>query len=204
MWYMVSQFLGHGKTTAWRAWKAFPEVTETFIRLSWSREISTEDFEIIELFAVLMYGRNSPHKTVDKCCKHLFTHKFVQWTTAHLHKMPCCNMLAGECHSQTYGCVAWHWTKLIKTWQILVGLWMMKASSSQYGQHYQKHHKHTKNWNTPPVKGFVSGTVIHVKNTTFQVQIYAAAKDNVKTRLPIYVWWLLLCCKLTKHHPLVI
>ena len=72
---MVSQFLGRGKTTAWRAWKAFPEVTQTFIKLSWSREISTEDFEIIELFAVLMYGRNSPHKTVDKCHKHLFTHK---------------------------------------------------------------------------------------------------------------------------------
>ena len=201
---MVSQFLGRGKTTAWRAWKAFPEVTESFIKLSWSREILTKDFEIIELFAVLMYGRNSPHKTVDKCRKHLFTHKIRTMDNCPPAQDALLQHVGWECHSQTYGCVAWHWTKLIKTWQIQVGLWMTKASSSQYGQHYQKHHKHTKNWNIPPVKGFVSGTVIRVKNTTFQVQIYAAAKDNVKTRLTIYVWWLLLCCKLTKHHPLVI
>ena len=40
-----------------------------------------------------------------------------------------------------------------------------------------------RNWNTAPVKGFVLGTVVHTKNATFQVQIYAAAKDNVKTKL---------------------
>ena len=32
-------------------------------------------------------------------------------------------------------------------------------------------------------KGLCVGTVIHAKITTFHVQIYANAKDNVKTRL---------------------
>ena len=35
-----------------------------------------------------------------------------------------------RCHSQTYGCVALHWTKLIKTLQIWVGLLLTKAGSS--------------------------------------------------------------------------
>ena len=69
----VSQFLGRGKPTAWKAWKAFPEVTDIFIKLSRSGEISTEDFEVIEHFVVLMYDRTCPHKTVGKCRKHLFT-----------------------------------------------------------------------------------------------------------------------------------
>ena len=63
--------------------------------------------------------------------------------------------------------------------QIQVGIWMTKASSSQYAQHCQKHHKHSKTWNTAPVKGFVSGTVLYAKDTTLRVHIYAVAKDNV-------------------------
>ena len=84
-----------------------------------------------------------------------------------------------------------------ESWQIRVGLRMTNARSSQYGQHYQKYHKHAKNWKTAPVKGFASGTVAHAKNRTFHVQIYTAAKDNVKTRylFTVYVWWLLLTCK---------
>ena len=164
----VSQFLGCGKPTAWKSWKAFPELIDTFIKLSRSAEISTEAIEMIEPFVVLMYDRTYPHKTF----KSIYLHRWIiQWTTPHLHEMPCCNTFAGGCHSQIYGRVAWHWTKLIKTWQIQVGLWMTKASSSQYGQHYEKHHKHAKNWKTAPIKGFVSGTVVHAKNTTFYVQI---------------------------------
>ena len=60
---------------------------------------------------------------------------------------------------------------------------MTKATSSQYGQNYQKHHKNANNWNTAPVKGFVLATVVHAKNTTFRVQIYAAAKGILKIRL---------------------
>ena len=46
-------------------------MTDSFIKLSWSREISTEDIEMIEPFLVLMYNRTYPHKTVDKCRKYL-------------------------------------------------------------------------------------------------------------------------------------
>ena len=69
----VSQFLGRGKPIKWKAWKAFLEVTDTFIKILWSGEISTADFEMIQNFNVLMYDRTCPHKTVDKCCKCLFT-----------------------------------------------------------------------------------------------------------------------------------
>ena len=34
-------------------------------------------------------------------------------------------------------------------------------------------------WNTAPVKGFASGTVVYAKDTTLRVHIYATAKDNV-------------------------
>ena len=70
---MVSQFLGRGKPIKWKAWKAFLEVTDTFIKLSWSGEISTADFEMIQHFNVLMYDRTCPHKAIEKCCKYLFT-----------------------------------------------------------------------------------------------------------------------------------
>ena len=70
---MVSQFLGRGKPIKWKAWKAFLEKTDTFIKLSWSGEISTADFEMIQHFNVLMYDRTCPHKAIEKCCKYLFT-----------------------------------------------------------------------------------------------------------------------------------
>ena len=95
----------------------------------------------------------------------------------------CCRKFAGKYHSQTYGLVAWHWMNQIKTWQIRVGLWMTKASSCQDGKHYQKHHMHRKNRIAAPVEGLVSRTIVHAKNTTFCVQIYATVKDNVKRDL---------------------
>ena len=68
----VSQLRGHSKPTACKAWKTFPEVTDTFIKLSRSGENSTEDFEMIEHFVVLMYDRTCPHKTADKFRKYFF------------------------------------------------------------------------------------------------------------------------------------
>ena len=136
----------------------------------------------------------------------IYLHRWIaHCTTANLHEMPCCNTFAGECHSQKCGCIAWHWTKIIKIYHVSVGLWMTKVTSSQYGQNYQKHHKNANNWNTAPVKGFVLTTVVHAKNTTFRVQSYATANGILKLDLfTVYVWWLLLYCKLTKHHIMVI
>lgn len=70
-----------------------------------------------------MYDRTCPKLLTNAASIYLYRW-IVQWTTPHEHQMPCCNTFALRCHSQTYGCVAWHWTKLIKTWQIRVGLWM--------------------------------------------------------------------------------
>ena len=47
--------------------------TDTFTKLWRSGEISTEDFEMIEHFDVLVYERTCPHKSADKCRKYLFT-----------------------------------------------------------------------------------------------------------------------------------
>ena len=69
----VSQFLGRGKLTAWKAWKAFPEATETFAKLAMLRDITTEDMDTIEHFIVLMYDRSCPYKNVEKCRRYLFT-----------------------------------------------------------------------------------------------------------------------------------
>lgn len=64
----------------------------------------------------------------------IYLHRWIaQCTTAYLHEMLCCNTFARESHSQTYGRIAWHWTKLIKICHIQAVLWMTKARSSQYG-----------------------------------------------------------------------
>ena len=42
---------------------------------------------------------------------------------------------------------------------------------------------HRKNRIAAPVEGLVSRTIVHAKNTTFCVQIYATVKDNVKRDL---------------------
>ena len=92
----------------------------------------------------------------------IYLHRWIaQCTIANLHEMPCCNILTGGCHSQTYEHIKWHSTKMIKICYIRVGFW----------------------WNTAPVKGFVLETFIRAKNTTFCVQTYVAAKGIVKIRL---------------------
>ena len=51
----------------------------------------------------------------------------------------------GNVRVRHIGFVELNQTKLIKIWDIRVGLWMTKKSSNQYGQHYQNHQKHAKN-----------------------------------------------------------
>ena len=63
----VSQFLGKGQ------WLAFPEVTETFIKLSQLSVITDADKDMIEHFVVVMYDRSCPYTTVEQCRKYLFT-----------------------------------------------------------------------------------------------------------------------------------
>ena len=58
-----------------------------------------------------------------------------------------------------------------------------KASSRQYGQHYQKHHKHAKNWNTGHVKGFMLGTVVHAKKYILSCTDLCRCQGRCATRL---------------------
>ena len=190
MWCGMTISLGLGKPISWKVWKAFPEVVDTFIKLSQIVEITTKDFKMIDHFIVLMYDRTFRHQTVDKRRKYLPTQMNCTLYNCQPTRDALCNTFAGECHSHTCGRIAWHWTKIIKICHVQVGLWMTKATSSQYEQNYQKHHKNANNWNTAPVKDFVLATVVHAKNTTFRVQICAAANETLKIRL-IYSLYLM-------------
>ena len=96
-------------------------------------------------------------------------------------------------------------SKLIKTWKIQVSLWITKASSSQYGQNYQKHHKHAKNWNTALCRGLCQGQLYKQKIQPSVHWYMPLPRTVLKLDLfTVYIWWLPLYCKLTKHHPLAI
>ena len=52
----MSVFADRGKKTAWKTWKAFPEVTDAFNELQgMSNEVSEELKSLLERFVVLMY-----------------------------------------------------------------------------------------------------------------------------------------------------
>lgn len=58
-------------------WKAFPEVTESFVKLSNNPSIDTvnECFATVERFVIIMYDRTSNKECVNSVRKHLFTKK---------------------------------------------------------------------------------------------------------------------------------
>ena len=68
----VSQFLERGKPIAWKTSEAFPELTDTFIKLSKLEQISTEDLTMIEHFIILLYDGTCSYNIIGKCCKYLF------------------------------------------------------------------------------------------------------------------------------------
>lgn len=72
----TSAFAGRGKKTAWDVWRAFPEVTATFISLSMCpNELTENHMAMLERYTVLMYDRTSSSKTVNECRQMLFTKK---------------------------------------------------------------------------------------------------------------------------------
>ena len=72
----VSSFCGVGKKTAWIVWLAFPEITDTFARLSsGSSQFSEEDWLKIQRFVVLLYDRSCPCTDVNSARRYLFTKK---------------------------------------------------------------------------------------------------------------------------------
>ena len=68
-----SAFNGKGKKTAMMAWRAVPEVTPVFLKLSHKpSEITEDDITLLETFIVVMYSRTCNTETVNEARKILF------------------------------------------------------------------------------------------------------------------------------------
>ena len=64
---------GKGKKTAMMAWRAVPEVTPVFLKLSHKpSEITEDDITLLEKFIVVMYIRTCNTETVNEARKILF------------------------------------------------------------------------------------------------------------------------------------
>ncbi len=65
-----------GKKPAWDTWKAFEDITTTFLTLSTGPdEVSNEDVATLERFTILLYDRTSGLMSIDEARKQLFTKK---------------------------------------------------------------------------------------------------------------------------------
>ena len=74
---MTSSMFGIGKKTAWTAWNAFPDATDTFVALTQdpiSLTIYSEHMACLERLTVLMYSKNCGSSSVNEARKRLFTH----------------------------------------------------------------------------------------------------------------------------------
>ena len=75
----TSAFRGKGKKSAWQAWRAYEEVTETFQYLADHpfEHLNAESvhFRNIERLIVMLYDKTSPLSSVNETRKELFCHK---------------------------------------------------------------------------------------------------------------------------------
>ena len=73
---VTSFFASKGKKSAWDAWNAFPDLTDTLLTLAETPEcISDKTMEVLERFVVLMYDRTSELSKVNEARQHLFSRK---------------------------------------------------------------------------------------------------------------------------------
>ena len=74
---VVSAMFGIGKKTAWNAWKAYPEVTDTLIAITQDPNSFTLDslhMQHLERWIVLMYSKNCDAELVNDARKLMFSH----------------------------------------------------------------------------------------------------------------------------------
>ena len=74
---LVSAMFGIGKKTAWNAWTAYPEVTNTLIAITQDPSSLTLDYvhmRRFERWAVLMYSKNCNAQLVNDARKFMFSH----------------------------------------------------------------------------------------------------------------------------------
>ena len=76
----VSGFKGKGKKSFYQTWSVFPEITETFVRLSqFPVCLEEKDIQILEKIIALLYDKSSTTESVDTTRKLLFMHKNTQF-----------------------------------------------------------------------------------------------------------------------------
>ena len=68
----ISKFKGKKKKTAWETWNAFPEVMQAFLSLMDERELSRDNFNIIQHYMCIMYSRTSKYMKVNEARRFMF------------------------------------------------------------------------------------------------------------------------------------
>ena len=103
----TSTFLGIGKKTAWAAWQAYPDLTETLLTLSDDPTLLTLDsihMARLERWTVAMYIKSSGCSRVNDVRRQLFTHGTRTLDHTPPHRKRCFNMQSELCTRQvTYG-----------------------------------------------------------------------------------------------------
>ena len=73
----ISSFLGIGKKTAWAAWDAYPQLTDTLMALSDEPDLISLDsihMEQLERWTVIMYSKSCGCSRVNDARRQLFSH----------------------------------------------------------------------------------------------------------------------------------
>ena len=84
-------FLGIGKKTAWAAWQAYADLTETLLTLSDDPTLLTLDsihMARLECWTVVMYSKSSGCSMVNDVRRQLFTHGTRTLDHTHTHTHP--------------------------------------------------------------------------------------------------------------------
>ena len=83
----TSAFNGKGKKSAWRAWQAYDEVTETFVSLAKRPfqllDVDSQQFQKLERLTVILYDKSSPVSSINQARKELFCR-----TNRQMEKLP--------------------------------------------------------------------------------------------------------------------
>ena len=70
----TSEFKGKKKKIAWETWNAFPDITQAFLSLMDERELSRNNFNIIQHYVCNMYSRTSKYMKVNEARRFMFAH----------------------------------------------------------------------------------------------------------------------------------
>ena len=75
----TSSFTGKGKVLAWKAWKAYEQVTEAFEYLSRhpfkQLQLSSDVFKSIERYTVVLYDKHSQQSSINEARMEIFCEK---------------------------------------------------------------------------------------------------------------------------------